>query len=458
LSKNVLRRCVTRRGVAFLTLLACIPLQPVVSVRAAALTGTNLWTGFDDGFSYNDQFNWSPNTVPNSSLTAVLFGGMDMGTGAFFSQMSGTIAMGKLMFTNSLDVTTVALQAVAPSTDLINLYGTGGVGIFQSFPRAVSIEPKVQVMADQTWQINAGSLDLVNQLDLSTRALTLTGAGTVNARAAVIASAGPITLNGGSVLNLWSDNSTTLTGGSIVVNNGTVGLGNKGAGNRPIQLNGPTAVVNNYAGASITSFAPLAGSQGTVQVSQNTFLQKGAISTTQLTKTGAGILQLGTGGVNSFSKLTIKAGTVQVAASGGTLPTGSEVVMNGGKLDVSTFAEHISKLTLLANSTLSLTANTPAASLTMDTMDLQSGVFTIEGWEGYAGQSGIGTHIYVGTALGEDLTTGVYFAGQAVGGQLIDSTTPGFKELVPVPEPGTLALLAGLGGLSLLWRRATRKS
>ena len=130
LSKNVLRRCVTRRGVAFLTLLACIPLQPVVSVRAAALTGTNLWTGFDDGFSYNDQFNWSPNTVPNSSLTAVLFGGMDMGTGAFFSQMSGTIAMGKLMFTNSLDVTTVALTRELLKRDILVLSAgctTGGL-------------------------------------------------------------------------------------------------------------------------------------------------------------------------------------------------------------------------------------------------------------------------------------------------------------------------------------------
>jgi len=457
-SSKALWRSAALRGAVAFTIVAWVNLQPLVSIQAASLTSTNVWTGYDDYFSYNDPDNWSLGVTPNSASAAVLFGGPDMGTGSFWTIMSGNTAMGKLMFTNSLDVTSVLLQANNPTTDLIQLYGTGGVGIYQSFPRAVSIQPKIQVMADQTWQINSGSLDLLNQLDISTHALTFSGSGIVNARAAVKGSAGPITLNGNSVLNLWSDNSTTLTGGSLVVNAGRLGLGhNNAAGNSGIQLNGPTAVLAPINGYRITNSSAISGTQGAVDVSATSFLRlNGAISTTQVTKTGAGTLLLGTPGVNTFQRLTISQGMVQV--SGGTLPTSSEVVLNGGKLDIGRFVEHVNKLTLLADSTVSLTANAPASSLTIDELELESGVWTIEGWDGTAGQPGVGTHIYVGEAEGESVTTGVYFAGLGVGGKLIDSTTPGFKELVPVPEPGMLTLLAGLGGLGLLWGRANRKS
>jgi autotransporter-associated beta strand protein len=194
-------------------------------------------------------------------------------------------------------------------------------------------------------------------------------------------------------------------------------------------------------------------------VVNNTISGQGAVE-----NRGSGSVTLG--GNNDYTGGTIISSGTLILGANGTLPQNSPggVTLNaGGKLDLNdTVAGNVGALTLAGqgNWTLQLNNDSTDGSITFSSIVLgedASGVLTIFGWEGVAGQHGTGDRILVLTPPSQQVLNIINFHGGNDGaqphppgamdlnGELVPTTTP-------VPEPANVALLifgSLFGGIAL---------
>ena len=191
-----------------------------------------------------------------------------------------------------------------------------------------------------------------------------------------------------------------------------------------------------------------------------------ANSFTGLTTVQAGTLLLNkTAGQNAIGgNLTIAGGTVELGAAN-QLPGTGTVTLAGGTLKTNGNSDVVGKFDMTAASTIALGSASHTLEFSgFNDSDL-SGILTVTGWSGTFGTAGTSNgRIIISGVLGDPnadyatwLST-VQFQNFGPGAGFI-STGGGAYELVPVPEPATVLVVAfGALGLGAAVRRRWRKS
>lgn len=255
---------------------------------------------------------------------------------------------------------------------------------------------------------------------------------------------------------------TTLSGtntytGSTTVTAGTLQLGGSGVihDSSDLIVKGGVFDLNDNS-ETVASLSGTGGSidlgTGTLTVTQAADLTYGGIisGTDGLTKTGANTLTLS--GVNTYEgDTTVSAGTVQVSASE-RIDNDSNLVMNGGTLDLNTFTETVANLTGTGN--IDTGGTTGLLVVNQSVAGTYSGGFSgTTTWENYyLRKSGAetltlsGTNIQTGDGrVGIDQGTLQVQNGNAVGdNQLVELTAAGAEfELLSDEAVGHIAAAAG---------------
>jgi autotransporter-associated beta strand protein len=317
----------------------------------------------------------------------------------------------------------------------------------------VSLDARLKVVTDQIWAANLGPMAMTNQVDLSGRTLTINGAQPVTITGNVISGSGAMVQAGAGLLTLSGNNS--FGGGLTVQTNSTVLLGSDtAAGSSVVTAYGGTLTIAS--GAQRSAANNITGTTVKLNVPASSSLTlSGAISAPTVEKHGAGALNL-SGNFNFFTQLTIASGRVALTGPGGDIiPNFATVTLeNGAMLDLLNKTERFDTLSLgSGGGILNLAPDGVHGVLTLDDLALNGQVLTIQGWQGANLSPGTDDRIYVDNFSGDilELKNRVYFDGFGWGGVLLDN------ELVPIPEPGPVLLLALGGGLALLSRRMFRR-
>ncbi len=292
--------------------------------------------------------------------------------------------------------------------------------------------------------LNGGTLQNTATMTLSTnRGIALgaaggtiqTDTGTTLTYNGIAAGSGALAKTGTGTLILGGTNSYT---GATNINAGTLQL----AANNVLSDSTAVTVANgatfNVATRTDT-IGSLAGA-GTVALGNAGALTTGAnnSSTTftgnlsgsganSVTKVGTGTMTIGgTAGSNSFAPATLNltAGTVQLGASN--ILSGA-LVFNGGTFSVNGYNETVSSATLQSSSTLDF--NSLAGILDLTNGTYTGGTLTINNWAGSTAGGGASQLLLPGSISGA-LLTNITFAGYAPGAQLIGN------EIVPLTGAG----------------------
>lgn len=237
------------------------------------------------------------------------------------------------------------------------------------------------------------------------------------------ATAATMAMSGGSVLRLGANSgSTTLSigAGGLTMNGATLQFGNGGST--------PTAQVNlggNFTGTGTNAFTnasttgprllDLQGGTRTFNVTGGTTTISPVMQNGALTKAGAGTLILA--GANTFTGLTtINAGALQLGVNDA-MPSGNDVALGGGTLDVNGTTQTLDSLTgsgsvLMGGGTLTLGSggsSFTAAAVFSETgvlMKSGSGTLTLTGTHPFAGTTTVnaGSLLMNGTLSASALT------------------------------------------------------
>lgn len=263
--------------------------------------------------------------------------------------------------------------------------------------------------------------------------------------------AGGVTLD--NPINLPGRNNTTVAIQSMSGSNTLTNRidANSGGSAYIVQVDaGSTLALIGSTDAGGVVFSSLAGAriltvQGDGNASIGGIVQNGA-GTVALTKAGPGTLTLA--GANTYTgATTVNSGVLSISASD-RLPDASNLALGGGTLRTNGFSDVLALLSVTASSSIDLGSGASVLRFADSSAQAWTGTLSIENWT--AGLD----HLFVGTSAA-GLTSGqlsqVQFLGAPTGAMLLST-----GELVPVPEPTTLAGLV-LGGMGVASRRRTKR-
>jgi autotransporter-associated beta strand protein len=409
----------------------------------------------------------------------------------------GTLALAGSGTTFAAEGLTISGDGVSNSGALRNIAGantwTGTVALGTTGSNSVGVDSGSLNISGIVSGAAGNNLTKVGNGTLTlSGANTFSGSTTVNAGAVSIsadnnlgtapgaATAGHLTLNGGTLQNtatmtlnanrgislgasggtIQTDAGTTLTYNGIAADSGALaktgtgtlilggantytGATNINAGTLQLAANNvlsDTTAVTVAGGATLNvatrtdTIGSLAGA-GTVALGAAGALTTGAnnSSTTftgnlsgtganSVTKVGSGTMTIGgTAGSNSFAPATLNlnAGTVQLGANN--ILSGA-LVFNGGTFSVNGYSDTVSSATLQSSSTLDF--NSLAGILDLTNGTYTGGTLTINNWAGSTSGGGASQLLLPGSITGA-LLANINFAGYGTGAQLIGN------EIVP---------------------------
>lgn len=282
---------------------------------------------------------------------------------------------------------------------------------------------------DGTTTVSAGVLNIRNATALgsSTGGTVVSSGATLQVQDSITVTDEALTLNGSGVSgtgalrnmlgnNVWTGNVTLGSASTIASDSGTLAV---------------SGTVNN------------SGNLLTVTGAGNTTLNGAVSGTGGLTKTGSGTLTLG--GANTFTgDLTVSGGTLLLAGDNRIADT-VNMTLNSGTFATGGYDETLGTLTLSANSAIDLGSGSSYLNFgDSSATSWGAATLTINNWSGSATGSGT-DRIYFGSSssglTGSQLSKIVFADPFGPGSGYYPAGILSTGEIVPVPEPATIALV-----------------
>lgn len=237
----------------------------------------------------------------------------------------------------------------------------------------------------------------------------------------------------------FSKNSSSFTLFGMPLTIGAGGINNRSNNNQTIQSNVSIAADQIWnvekPNGRLETFGYISGDHG-------------------IEKTGPGTLVLSN--VNNYSgPTTISAGTLQLGTDSA-LPNQSMLVLNGGTLDMNGYSDFAGSLTLTADSTINFGSSVGGDYSMLVFQDSSANTWTaganlyITSWNGNGAGNGYDQLITTGGAAGlnaSQLAQIKFVDPQGWDAGTYDAMILATGEIVPVPEPATIALGSALLGL-----------
>ena len=274
--------------------------------------------------------------------------------------------------------------------------------------------------------------------------------------------------NGGVSGNLGAASNAAA---NLVFDGGTLQYTGATAGtNRNFTINaGKTAIFDITTNNLTVSGASTATNGALTKTGAGTLTLSGANTYTGATTINAGILKVDNDGATTFGRITGSnvtgsiavntGGTLLLSGAGDHLGNSAAMTLNGGTFNTGGFSETLGVLTLSLSSIIDMGAGSSILHFLDSSAATWTGILSIWNWSGNT--LGGGTdQLFFGNGSGTGLTasqlTQVRFYSDA--GTTILPYAPGFSaftggfgEVVPVPEPSSVATVLGLLGL-VGWR------
>jgi autotransporter-associated beta strand protein len=426
--------------------------QTGINLRMASEFGSSYWTGAAEDGNWTSG-NWS-GLIPMAPGNIATFDTHASG-GAIAVDTVPTIS--GLVFNNAAQSYTIGGNAGNPLT----LVGSNAG-------------------APATIAVNAGSHTVAAPLLLQSNLIVTPGAGTmlnISGNIGELDGSHSLRMNGVGTLLLSGSNNYT---GGTTVNSGLLQLGSSNAiSGGALQVNGGRLDIGSYdaTATAVTLTGGTISSAGATLTGTSFNVQSGVVSailggaSAGLTKTTSGTVVLAS--VNAYGGLTdVQAGTLKLGADQA-IPV--DLQISGGTLDLNGYSTTAGTVTVLGgaitgsgSSSLSgLAYNVQSGSIGANLGDLgnstltktSAGTLVLSGSNDYQG----GTIVTGGTLIvqnvnaiadGTSLTVGnpaAFAPAPVVPSQAVSAA----QSIAPVPEPGTLTLLAAVSAFAgwSLWRK-----
>ena len=432
---------------------------------AVSGTGTTTKTGAGTMIYTGSNTCWGNTTVSAGTL--------QLGNGITNGSTGNIVNNAAIVFDNGSDQT---YSAVINGTGTVTKIGAGTLSFTGSnaYSGGTLIEDGVLQLGDGEW------LDGSVNGNITNNAALIFNPAWWPAYSGVISGTGTVTKKGRGMTVLTGANTytgkTTVSAGVLKLSGGdnrlpavtAVSLANTAG--VLLDLNGQNQTVASLSGGGNNGGNVALGFAGVLTVGDATSTTyAGVISDNyfdgggRLVKQGPGTLTLS--GANTYlGGTTVNAGTLALGADNA-LPTRSNVILNGGTLATNGFSQtnSLGKLTLSANSTIDMgVLGNSTLKFVDDYWTPWSGTLTIANWNGSFNGGGADELLFGSWAMGlnsNQLSNIIFTSPNGLSGNY-QARILATGEIVPVPEPATIALLVSggflLGRLALRrWRRRT---
>ncbi len=424
------------------------------------LTGANTYTGttsISSGAFLNIGNNGTTGSLsPSSAITAtgtLIFRRTDTITqGTDFGAISGTGAV------QQLGSGTVVINSANTYTGLTTIGANGGTSVLQTTASGALGSGAIFIAG------NGGSnrLELAGGITLA-NAINHNGKGnTVGQAAGILNVSGNNTLSGTVTVQTGGSDSTFQSDAGLLTFSGATALTSNATGARNILLTGAGniavsgAITNGTATVSIakqgTGTLTLSGTNtytGTTNVSAGTLIVNGSLANTTVTVDSGATL----GGSGTIAGATTVNGTLSAGNSPGILTFSGDLNLGSGSTSVfevdgttrGTGYDGVDVGGALAyGGTLSVYFNAPnAGSYDLFSATAPSGDFSAVSIDG--------------SGVSATFTPGIGWSAISGGWQYDFANSTGDLTITAVPEPSTLAALAGLAALGLAGARRRRR-
>jgi autotransporter-associated beta strand protein len=406
------------------------------------------WNG-NSGSNWSDSGNWVGGTTPDSSSVVILTGVNNMDT-----QLTSPTSISGLIYdpiSGSFIISGSALTL-------------GNQGIFVNSTSGQTINSNINLASSQFWNIARGSLTTTGAINGNGNNLYKTGDQTLTIAGSTAntninnfnVSGGTVILNKQAGVDAVSGN-LNITSANVVLN-----------ANNQINNSSQVSIGDAYGKFDLNGHSERIGAlsgQGNVILGDGSLTVGGTASTNfagtisgkgTLTRTGNGTLTLS--GINTYTGNTIINGGTLRLGGNNALSSASNLVMGGGTFAANGFNQQLGSLTLNASSTLDLSGGNSTLRFANSSANTwtSGSTFTITGWNGSINGGGAEQVLLGASGLNNSQLGQIKFfnpAGLAAG--IYDARLLANGEVVPVPEPATIAL--GLGLLGLIGRRMKKK-